>query len=318
MAEKQMDELKQIFPMKLRQVMEKITWDVAELEEIRIRIGQPVQFITAGDYFYVDPIHSRKTESAEAGIRLFAEDLQEMMTYLCEYSRYAYAKQLRQGYLTLPGGIRVGVCGQYMAEGTHLAMEYPMFFSIRIPHEKKGCANWVVPWLFEKERFLHTLILAAPGVGKTTCLRDILRLLSNRANCRGIALLDERYEVASVNFGVPQNDVGMHTDVYSGYEKEAASMQAIRTMAPQVLALDEIGGEKDLQNIAYAMRCGIGILATMHAGSVSEYWEKRSMQPWMAECAFLRLLWMEKEADGRRMLTIYNEMGDVLCTKHLV
>lgn len=126
---------------------------------------------------------------------------------------------------------------------------------------------------------LHTLILAAPGMGKTTFLRDLVRVLSDRPTCRGLALIDERYELAAANFGIPQNDVGLHTDVYSGYAKEAGCMQAIRTMAPQILAVDEIGGKKDLESLVYAMHCGVGVLATMHAGSLLEYQQKREWEP---------------------------------------
>ena len=209
MAEEQMDELMKIFPVKLREILSQVTWYREDLEEIRIRIQRPVQFVTSQASFYLDPREKRLMTQAKGGLALGEEDLREMLTYVCEYSRYAYARQMRQGFLALDGGIRLGLCGQYMAEEDgRIGMEYPMYFSIRIPHEKKECAAWIEPWLIEGETFLHTLILAAPGMGKTTFLRDLVRVLSDRPTCRGLALIDERYEVAAANFGIPQNDVG--------------------------------------------------------------------------------------------------------------
>ena len=145
-----------------------MTWYREDLEEIRIRIQRPVQFVTSQASFYLDPgkapDDTGKRRTCTGGGRPA-----EMLTYVCEYSRYAYARQMRQGFLALDGGIRLGLCGQYMAEEDgRIGMEYPMYFSIRIPHEKKGCAAWIEPWLIEGETFLHTLILAAPGMGKTT------------------------------------------------------------------------------------------------------------------------------------------------------
>ena len=213
MAEKQMDELMKIFPVGLREILSQVVWYREDLEEIRIRIQRPVQFVTSQASFYLDPREKCLMTQAKGGLALGEEDLREMLTYVCEYSRYAYARQMRQGFLALDGGIRLGLCGQYMAEEDgRIGMEYPMYFSIRIPHEKKGCAAWIEPWLIEGEAFLHTLILAAPGMGKTTFLRDLVRVLSDRPTCRGLALIDERYELAAANLGIPQNDVGLHTD----------------------------------------------------------------------------------------------------------
>lgn len=117
MAEEQMDELMKIFPVKLREILSQVTWYREDLEEIRIRIQRPVQFVTSQASFYLDPREKRLMTQAKGGLALGEEDLREMLTYVCEYSRYAYARQMRQGFLALDGGIRLGLCGQYNGRG---------------------------------------------------------------------------------------------------------------------------------------------------------------------------------------------------------
>lgn len=251
------------------------------------------------------------------------EDMQEMFEYLCEYSKYAYQKQLTQGFISLAGGIRVGVAGQ--AESA-----YPMFFNIRIPRQKKDCGRNVLPYLLEKRGvyrggcagnrgmpedsvlLYHTLILSPPGEGKTTLLRDLIRLLSGQG-VGNIAVVDERFEIGAAREGVPQNDIGFSTDVYSGYDKPTACMQAIRTMAPRVLAVDEIGGRQDAKILSYAMGCGVKILASMHASSVEDYHRICRHTPGFEELDFQRIIWIVRRWDGSRSYQVYDGEGNEIC-----
>ncbi|MDD6194722.1 MAG: stage III sporulation protein AA [Lachnospiraceae bacterium] len=310
----QRDELLKIFPLELREYLHHLDWYREDLEEIRIRVGQPLQFIYGGRYTYIKDSGNGFTDQWEHSLRVSSKQVQEMMMYLCEYSRYAYAKQLKNGFISLAGGIRVGVAGEAIRDDAHFqGVEHPMFLNIRIPREYKGCADWALPYLFDGERLYHTLILAPPGAGKTTLLRDLLRQISNERNPGGVAILDERYEIAACHRGVPMNDVGLHSDVYSGYDKAVGCMQAIRTMAPQVVAMDEIGGEEEGAVLSYAMRCGISVVATMHAGSFGEYEEIRSRKDAYRSLKFQRIIWVAKDDQGRRIYELKDDGGKLLC-----
>ncbi len=314
MATKLEDELLKIFPVTLRNLLVHVNWYREDLEEIRLRVGQPLLFLYGGRAEYIHRSSRTFTDSWRDGLCVTEEQMQEMLLYLCEYSKYAYAKQLQQGFISLEGGIRVGVAGERMGEdGEHLGIEHPMFFNIRIPNQKRGCADWVLPWICEKGMLQHTLIIAPPGAGKTTFLRDLLRRLSQETWCRSIAVIDERYEIAACYRGVPKNDVGIHTDVYSGYDKATGCMQAVRTMAPQILAVDEIGGAQDGNALAYAMRCGVRIVATMHAGSWKEFVWLRENKPEYQKLGFGRMIWIDKGEDGKRFYQVYDGKGEVLC-----
>jgi stage III sporulation protein AA len=303
MVRNQKDELYHIFPTRMRSTLEQIPWYQEHLEEIRLRVGQPPAFCYGGETKYFPAFET---------MRLTYRDMQEMFEYLCEYSKYAYSEQLQQGFLALPGGIRVGVAGQAGAT-------YPMFFNIRCPKERKGCAKDVLPYLFlPKDEIgvgagiFHTLVLSPPGAGKTTLLRDMIRLLS-ASGVGNISVVDERFELAACHQGVPRNDLGGHTDVYAGYSKPTSCMQAIRTMAPQILAVDEIGGKEDAEILSYAMHCGVKILATMHANSIEEYQWKRQQDKTFATLHFERLIRIRRHPGGARSYQVYDKEGQVLC-----
>lgn len=295
-------------------MLAKLEWYGGGLEEIRVRVGQPLMFVYGGERRYLH--RSGKALSADwrEGLFVNGEQVQEMMMYLCDYSRYAYARQLKDGFLTLPGGIRVGVAGEWMGEEkSQWGVENPMFLNIRIPGEQKGCAAWVLPYVVRREQVMHTLILAPPGVGKTTFLRDLLREISMQEWCRSVAVVDERYEIAACQKGAPTNDMGIHCDVYSGVEKGRGCMQAIRTMAPQVIGVDEIGGDREGEVLAYAMQCGVSIVATMHGETFGEYLEIMRQKKTYGQMQFQRIIRVEKMGDGKRKYSIYDEEGNILC-----
>lgn len=295
-------------------MLAKLEWYGGGLEEIRVRVGQPLMFVYGGERRYLH--RSGKALSADwrEGLFVNGEQVQEMMMYLCDYSRYAYARQLKDGFLTLPGGIRVGVAGEWMGEEkSQWGVENPMFLNIRIPGEQKGCAAWALPYVVRREQVMHTLILAPPGVGKTTFLRDLLREISMQEWCRSVAVVDERYEIAACQKGVPTNDMGIHCDVYSGVEKGRGCMQAIRTMAPQVIGVDEIGGDREGEVLAYAMQCGVSIVATMHGETFGEYLEIMRQKKTYGQMQFQRIIRVEKMGDGKRKYSIYDEEGNILC-----
>lgn len=235
-----------------------------------------------------------------------------MCTFMSEYSLYAYEEELKQGFLTVQGGHRIGVCGQVSAENGRIRRIWPIsYLNIRIAREFKGCARKMVSLLYRDGNFLDTLILSAPGIGKTTLLRDLVRMISVGGSwCFGkkVGLVDERSEIAGSIRGIPQNDVGFRTDVLDGCPKETGMMLLVRSMSPEVLAVDEIGGKEDMDALRYAMRCGVGILATIHSRSLGELWEKPGWEQCRKEKMFSRYLVLEF-VSGERAYQVFDGAG---------
>ena len=239
---------------------------------------------------------------AERGVT--TQELSQMVDALSDYSRYACAETLRQGYLCLRGGFRLGVCGTaVLRNGTVTGIRDISSLALRIVTERTGLADAVVPQLYDAGRLQSTLILSPPGGGKTTLLRDLIRALSlgdeEHAALR-VAVLDERGELAVSARGEAQMSLGTHTDVLAGCPKAAGVCMVLRAMNPQVIAVDEITAAEDIAAMAQAANCGATLLATMHAAGLAEL---RRKPLWDALCAagvFRRAVVIEGSGTERR------------------
>ena len=208
-------------------------------------------------------------------------------------SPYAAADSVRRGFAAAPGGVRVGLCGR-MRPGTEGAWAAAGLTSaaVRIPRQVKGCGT-----PFCAGPFVSTLILSPPGLGKTTLLRDMVRLLSDGGE--RVGLCDERGEVAALGDGGFGFDVGEHTDVITEGSKADAAMLLLRTMNPQILAMDEITDPEDAAACRRAAGCGVALLATAHAGCREELGQRRPLGELLEEGVFRRLIWINREGAGR-------------------
>ena len=255
------DELASIFPKLLQEVLEELQVDTKELQELRIRVERPVLAVS----------HNREYRSKTAVKR---GELQEILAYLSNYSLYAYEDEVRCGFLSLPGGHRVGISGRtVLKDGKVRTMTDISSLNIRFAHEVKGCADGLLSRIRKDGRLLHTLIASAPGHGKTTLLRDCIRQISDgdeRYPGMTVGVVDERSEIAGSFRGIPGNDVGMRTDVLDGCPKAEGMLLLIRSMAPKVVAVDEIGSREDMAALAQAINCGCVLLATVHGSSLKE------------------------------------------------
>ena len=235
--------------------------DLADLQEIHLRLGQPVRLLAAGREQTVPLVWQEEQQQAQ--LMLFTEN-----------SFYAFDEQVRQGFITLPGGHRVGLCGlAWYDEGRLGGFRDICALNLRVAREIPGVAVPLLPYIADGGRVRRTLLAAPPGVGKTTLLRDLARLFSEGA--AGLAPLnigvaDERQELAAVYAGRPALDLGSRCDVISGCAKARAVSILLRAMSPRVIITDEIGSAADAEALQEALNAGVSVLASAHAATYDE------------------------------------------------
>lgn len=295
------DSLLRIFPVSFRDLWGQVLERYGELEEIRLRIGKPIILkLHNGEHFLKENGVISKDNKGAHIIR--EKELHDLLNRICHDSVYAYEDELRQGFLTISGGHRIGIAGQAVLNenGSIRTIKHISAMNIRIAHEIRGVADLVMQHLYEEGQFCNTLILSPPGCGKTTLLRDIIRQVSDGNSLQKgmtVGVVDERSEIAGCFMGVPQNDLGIRTDVLDGCPKVHGMMMLIRAMAPEVVAIDEIGGVEDVIALRKVSACGCRLLATIHGYNMEDVKSKAYMQTLLEERFFSRFIVLEKR-DG--------------------
>ncbi|HCX06990.1 stage III sporulation protein AA [Tyzzerella nexilis] len=293
----------------IQKIIEQERMDFSELQEIRLRIGQPVTVLYQNEELILPTMYSEKK-------RLGKQEMKETIEHISNYSLYAYEHELKQGFITIEGGHRVGMAGQVIMEGGKIKnMKYISSINIRVSHEVLDCANKIFPYITYNKQMYHTLIISPPRCGKTTLLRDVIRQISdgNRwiKGCT-VGVVDERSELGGCYLGVIQNNLGMRTDILDRCPKADGMIMLIRSMAPQVVAVDEIGAKEDVHAIEYAMHCGCKMLATAHGDSMEEICKKPIFEKLIREKRFERYVILSNRYRLGGIEAVYDENGDLI------
>lgn len=268
-----------------------------QLEEIRLRVGQPLELCWRQRSTFLAP-DGGLTTSPDRSLRVSAGELSHVLHRLTQFSRYAVEEDMRQGFVTLPGGHRVGIAGRAVVEsGRVRAFRHVTSLNIRLSRDHPGAARALLPYVYDRgsHRPLSSLVLSPPQCGKTTLVRDVARRFSYGDFAPGeaglkVAVIDERSEIAGSVDGIPQFDLGPRVDVLDGCPKAEGMMMAIRSLSPRVVVTDEIGRVEDAEAVLEASLAGVAVVATAHAASLEAWRRRPGMEPLFDSRAFDRYI----------------------------
>ena len=241
-----------------------------DIQEIRLRINRPAAVCAEGKIRYITE-NGQLTYNSKTAVIASEQDMRRTFEAVCQYSVHSFQKEISQGFITVKGGHRVGFCGTpVVRDGSVENIKNINSMNFRIARELKGCAEKLFGSCFS-EGLCSLLIAGVPSSGKTTILRDLTRLLGERFK---VSAIDERGEIAASWNGVPQNDIGVNTDVFDGYGKAEGISAAVRVMSPQIIVCDEIGSAEDFSALREAASSGVYTVATVHAADMSDLCRK--------------------------------------------
>lgn len=262
------------------------------LEEIRIRIGQPI-------------ILKYSNKSIVLEYKTTQNDLLDILEKLCENSIYSYQNQICSGYITIIGGHRVGLTGSVvMQDGKIVNINNISSLNFRIARQVLGCSNELLKYIidYKNNTIYNTLIVSPPGAGKTTILRDAIRQISNGIGDfegKTIGLVDERNEISAMYKGISQNDIGIRTDVLENISKSIGMKMLVRSMAPQIICADEIGSFEDVEAIKYIVCSGVKGIFTAHGGSIEELELNPALRQLIDLLMFERIIFLDNNIRGQ-------------------
>ena len=263
-------EIIHVLPAEIGMCLSRCTFE--GLQEIRLRSMKPIMLYYSGRNSYLT---ERGEGGQEKGIIASCALISKTVANFCRNSVYAYTDSIKEGFITLPGGHRAGIGGRAVNVCGNISniVGYSSV-NIRIAREYKGSAEKCIPYIIKEKRVQNTVIIAPPGGGKTTVLRDISRILSDEYK---ITVVDERFEIAAEERGVFGFDVGVQTDVLSGFYKPEGIIHALRSLSPDVIICDEIGTEADRIAVENILKGGCKIVTSMHGYSIEEAIKKKSV-----------------------------------------
>ncbi len=279
-----LSEVLPFLPQHFQSMIKKLPWEILNsMEEIRLRQGKPLMVVCSRNDYFVSG-QGLPVTAPHQGYSVTEDDLRNAVQLVCNFSFYSVEEELKNGFVTISGGHRVGICGKTILENGRIkTIRDISFLNYRIARQVLGAADPVISHVIRSPGLIYnTLILSPPQCGKTTILRDLVRQLSNGighsfAGCK-VGLVDERSEIAAASFGIPKNDVGVRTDVLDSCPKAEGIIMMIRSMSPDIIATDEIGKAEDADAVVAAVNAGVKLVTTIHGSGMEDFFRKQDLK----------------------------------------
>lgn len=297
-----------IFPDSLRSRIGNII-SRPDITEIRIRCNLPLMIQTLSGEFYVTKEGELSLKEGNTCV-VSPDEIKIIFQKISQYSLFAYREEIKEGFITLRGGHRMGLCGKvYFDSDGKRQVKQITSMNLRIARQIYGCAEKIFPYLFSHNEFLHTLLISPPGVGKTTFLRDIIRLISDGTHGfsgQNISVVDERSEIGNRTDTEYGFYLGKRTDLLDHCSKAHGMLMMLRTMNPRVIAVDEIGAKKDIRALQYIRNCGCRILMTAHGQNLQDILSRPVLGKYLKQFPFERYVVFSVGVSGERIAEIYD------------
>lgn len=268
--------------------------NIQKLEEIRIRANKPV-------------ILKLRQVEIVLNYTITTNEIIGILQNICNNSIYTYQNQICNGFITLPGGNRVGIAGNVVIKDGQVSnISYIYSLNFRISHQINGASDNILKYVLDTENntIFNTLIVSPPGAGKTTIIRDLAKRISNginEINFRGleVSIIDERGEIAAMTKGITFNDVGIRTDVLDNVPKSIGIRMAVRSMAPKVIIADEIGNKDDVNIINYAICSGVKCIFTAHGSDMEDLLKNNEINKIINLQLFSKIIFLDEKQKGK-------------------
>ena len=300
------EEVIRILPEKIANETKKFISD-GTIQEIRIKVGKPIILILSNEEKVLNYVTTN-------------DEVKGILVKISNYSLYAYEEEIKQGYITIKGGPRVGIAGEcVISNGEIKTIKNISSLNIRISKAVVGSAKKIMPIITGGDRIYNTLIVSPPKCGKTTILRDIAKNISNGVYSLGlkgkkVVIIDERSEVAACYNGVPQMDVGIRTDVLDNCLKKTGMIMAIRSLSPDVLICDEIGTLGEVEALNMAFNSGVNIVVTVHGFDIEDIYSRKVFKELIDESIIERVVILSSRKGAGTIERIYKiERGEIKC-----
>lgn len=280
------------------------------IQEIRIKVNKPIIVYLSSKEMILNRIAT-------------LNDIKQILVRVSNYSLYAYEEEIKQGYITIKGGHRIGIAGEcVISKGEVRTIRNISSLNIRICKEVKGCSNEIMKYIVENDRVNNTLIISPPKCGKTTILRDIARNVSNGMpinNLKGkkVSIIDERSEIASCFNGIAQLDVGIRSDILDNCLKKDGMIMAIRSLSPEILICDEIGTEGEIEALNMAFNSGVNIIVTIHGYSIEDIYKRKVFKDLLENSILEKVIVLSNRRGPGTLENIYSigTGGETKCLK---